>query len=195
MKTLPGVEAAGSVNRLPLGTGAVQTGPLELEGSALPNERIASTDWRNTTPDYFRAIGIPLVAGRFYTDSDTDTSTRVGMIDERLARLAYPNESPIASASASPSPASPGSPSSASSARSITTDSMSAAPPSLLTPYSQRSSGPPRPRRPHKQDPGHDGGVTGRDSRHRPRPPVYNVLNHERGGGARCPIAGSTSGR
>ncbi len=61
----------------------------------LPDESIPSTDWRNTTPDYFRAVGIPLIAGRFYTDSDTDTSPRVGMIDERLARLAYPNESPI----------------------------------------------------------------------------------------------------
>ena len=95
VKALPGVEAAGTVNRLPLGSGAIQTGALQLEGSVLPDERIPSTDWRNTTPDYFRAVGIPLVAGRFYTDSDTDTSPLVGMIDERLARLAYPNESPI----------------------------------------------------------------------------------------------------
>lgn len=95
VKALPGVEAAGTVNRLPLGTGATQIGPLQLEGSVLPDERIASTDWRNTTPGYFRAIGIPLVAGRFYTDSDTGTSPFVGMIDERLARLAYPNQNPI----------------------------------------------------------------------------------------------------
>jgi putative ABC transport system permease protein len=95
VKALPGVEAAGTVNRLPLGSGAVQTGPIQLEGSVLPDERISSTDWRNTTPDYFRAVGIPLVAGRFYTDSDTGTSPLVGMIDERLARLAYPNRDPI----------------------------------------------------------------------------------------------------
>jgi putative ABC transport system permease protein len=95
VKALPGVEAAGTVNRLPLGTGAIQTGPLQFEGSALPDGIIPSTDWRNTTPDYFRAAGIPLIAGSFYTDSDTDTSPRVGMIDERLAKLAYPNESPI----------------------------------------------------------------------------------------------------
>ena len=95
VKALPGVEAAGTVNRLPIGSGAVQTGPIQLEGSVLPDERIHSADWRNTTPDYFRAVGIPLVAGSFYTDSDTDTSPLVGMIDERLARLAYPNESPI----------------------------------------------------------------------------------------------------
>lgn len=95
VKALPGVEAAGTVNRLPLGSGAVQTGPIQLEGSVLPDERIHSVDWRNTTPDYFRAVGIPLIAGSFYTDSDTATSPLVGMIDERLARLAYPNESPI----------------------------------------------------------------------------------------------------
>jgi putative ABC transport system permease protein len=95
VKALPGVEAAGTVNRLPLGSGAIQTGGLQLEGSVLPDEIIPSTDWRNTTPDYFRAVGIPLIAGRFYSDSDTDTSPRVGLIDERLARLAYPNGSPI----------------------------------------------------------------------------------------------------
>jgi putative ABC transport system permease protein len=95
VKALPGVEAAGTVNRLPLGTGATQTGPLQLEGSVLPDEIIPSTDWRNTTPGYFSAVGIPLIAGSFYTDSDTVTSPRVGMIDERLARLAYPNESAI----------------------------------------------------------------------------------------------------
>ena len=95
VKALPGVEAAGTVNRLPLASGAIQTGGLQLERSALPNDRIASTDWRSATPDYFRAIGIPLVAGRLYTDSDTDTSPLVCVIDEQLARLAYPNESPI----------------------------------------------------------------------------------------------------
>jgi putative ABC transport system permease protein len=95
VKAIPGVEAAGTVNRLPMGSGATQTGPVKLEGSVLPDGIVPSTDWRNTTPDYFRAVGIPLIAGSFYTDSDTDTSPRVGMIDERLARLAYPNESPI----------------------------------------------------------------------------------------------------
>jgi putative ABC transport system permease protein len=95
VKALPGVEAAGTVNRLPLGSGAIQTGGLQLERSVLPEERIASADWRSATPDYFRAIGIPLVAGRFYTDSDTDTTPLVTLIDERLARLAYPNENPI----------------------------------------------------------------------------------------------------
>jgi predicted permease len=95
VKALPGVEAAGAVNRLPLGSGSVQTGPLRLEGSRLPEDRVPSVDFRSATPDYFRAIGIPLIKGRVYTDSDTDTTAPVGLIDDRLARMAWPNQDPV----------------------------------------------------------------------------------------------------
>src|SRR5204863_8688447 len=63
VQAVPGVRAAGMVNRLPIAGGA-QNGPIEFEGNALPMNRIGNCDWRTATPDYFRAMGIPLVAGR-----------------------------------------------------------------------------------------------------------------------------------
>jgi predicted permease len=89
-----GVTSAGMVNRLPLAGGA-QVGMLELDRSVLPSNRLESVDWRTVTPDYFRTLGIPLLAGRFFTDADREDAAMVGLVDERLARAAWPNENPI----------------------------------------------------------------------------------------------------
>jgi len=47
------------------------------------------------TPDYFRAIGIPLLRGRFFQDSDQKDGLRVAIIDEWTAKQYWPNEDPI----------------------------------------------------------------------------------------------------
>jgi putative ABC transport system permease protein len=47
------------------------------------------------TPDYFRTMGIPLLAGRDFNDADAKDSPNVTIIDERLAREYWPNESPL----------------------------------------------------------------------------------------------------
>ena len=94
VRQIPGVRSAGMVNRLPLAGGA-QVGILEVERSALANNRVESIDWRTATPDYFATLGIPLLEGRTFTDADNHGAPMVGVVDERLARIAWPNESAI----------------------------------------------------------------------------------------------------
>src|SRR5207302_1913792 len=94
VQAVPGVRAAGMVNRLPIG-GGTQTGSIEFEGDTLPVHRIGNCDWRTATPDYFRAMGIPLVAGRLFTEADRADTKAVGLIDDRTARLLFANQSPI----------------------------------------------------------------------------------------------------
>jgi putative ABC transport system permease protein len=94
VKQLPGVRAAGMVNRLPL-AGGTQTGSVELDRSAVASNRVESADYRTVTPQYFDALGIPLIAGRVFTDADGADVPLAGIIDERIARAAWPNESPI----------------------------------------------------------------------------------------------------
>lgn len=53
VKSVPGVTAAGVVNRLTL-SGTAQTGAVEFEGRSGSYD----TDWRSATPGYFEAIGI-----------------------------------------------------------------------------------------------------------------------------------------
>jgi predicted permease len=99
VSALPGVISVGMVNRLPL-AGQNQTGMLEFEGTTLTRtpagvSDTGQLDWRTATPDYFRTLGIPLIEGRFFQESDTAERPRVGIIDERLARLVWPNQSAI----------------------------------------------------------------------------------------------------
>lgn len=82
VRNIPGVTAAGIVNRLPF-SGTAQTGPIEFASRAEAGP--IDTDWRSATPGYFEAIGIPLLRGRLFNANDTGTSLRCGLIDEQLA--------------------------------------------------------------------------------------------------------------
>lgn len=90
VESMPGVTAAGIVNRLPL-SGIAQTGGVEFEGR--PGNY--DSDWRSATPGYFEAMGIPLRRGRLFIDSDRAASPKAGLIDERMARRVFGSESPI----------------------------------------------------------------------------------------------------
>lgn len=103
---LPGVASAGMVNRLPLG-GVAQIGSLEAEASALPTGRLESVDWRTVTPGYFRTLGIPLLQGRGFTEADADPARLVGIVDEQVARLAWPGQDPIGRRFRIPAPGGP----------------------------------------------------------------------------------------
>jgi putative ABC transport system permease protein len=94
VRALPGVVAAGMVNRLPI-IGGTQSGAIEFEGDNLPVKQIGNTDWRTATPGYFQAMGIPLIAGRLLAESDTEGSKLVGLIDVGTASMVWPNQSPI----------------------------------------------------------------------------------------------------
>ena len=93
LETLPGVEAVGLVNRLPLG-GGNQTGGLQVEGSDQRSES-PSIQTRSVSPDYFRALEIPMKEGRSFTSSDGADAPTVAIIDEELAGRLFPGLSPI----------------------------------------------------------------------------------------------------
>jgi putative ABC transport system permease protein len=53
------------------------------------------TWYRNATPNYFTAMGIPILKGRPFQNSDTETSLRVAIVDEKIVRKYWPAEDPI----------------------------------------------------------------------------------------------------
>jgi putative ABC transport system permease protein len=95
VRSLPGVQAASATGTLPL-SGSNWGRSLTVEGyPVLSVGQAPSIQHTVVTPDYFRTMGISLLAGRDFTDTDAKGSPEVTIIDERLAREYWPNESPI----------------------------------------------------------------------------------------------------
>ena len=93
VRSLPGVNAAGMVNRLPF-SGYEQSGAVEVENPA-GEPAVVDVDVRPVTTGYFEALGIPLERGRSFTIHDDSAARRVVIVDERLARMAWPRANPI----------------------------------------------------------------------------------------------------
>jgi putative ABC transport system permease protein len=95
-QALPGVEAVGVISELPL-SGQNNDTYFALEGQPLSST--ASDDnlanIRTASPDYFRAMSIPLVKGRFFNDGDREGAPRALIISESFARRFFPNADPI----------------------------------------------------------------------------------------------------
>ena len=82
VRALPGVEAVGLINRLPLG-GQVQAGDIRVEG----HDTAIGTSWRSIDAGYTSALRIPLIAGRGIDDRDAADAPPVGVVDDRLAAM------------------------------------------------------------------------------------------------------------
>jgi putative ABC transport system permease protein len=96
IRTLPGVRAAGIVNYLPLYGGLGANTIFFIEGRpAPPPGEEPTTDVRVTDAGYFKAMGIPLLRGRNFTDQETREARRVVLISESMARQHFPGENPL----------------------------------------------------------------------------------------------------
>jgi len=88
---LPGVEAAGLVNHIPL-AGSNSSSSFLIDGAPEPPPgQRNSGRFRACTPDYFKALGITLKTGRGFTAQDNRGNVLVVLINETLARRHFPN--------------------------------------------------------------------------------------------------------
>jgi len=96
IKTLPGVRAVGTVNYLPLHGGVGARTSYTIEGRPeLPPDQRLSTIVRVSDGDYFKAMGVPLLRGRNFTEREEAEARHVVLISESLARQHFPGEDPI----------------------------------------------------------------------------------------------------
>jgi putative ABC transport system permease protein len=93
----PGVEAAGAVFGLPLTGFGYSISMSTLDGRKLDDdEQMArSLQVRVATPDYFRSMGIPIVRGRAFSESDRLGSEQVVLVNETAAHRLWPNDNPL----------------------------------------------------------------------------------------------------
>jgi len=113
LRGLPGVENTAAASGLPLGNNGWQTSFVVDGRPRPPRDQTPLMEACLVTPDYFRAMNIPLKRGRFFESTD-DRSTLVGkdlsklneverdyaaldtiVIDEEFARRHWPNEDPV----------------------------------------------------------------------------------------------------
>jgi predicted permease len=94
VRALPGVEAAAWCSFLPIAFGG-GIFPVVVGGSADRSYQANRASLRFITPDWFRALGVPLRRGRDVRESDTRESTFVAVVSESFAARHWPGQDPI----------------------------------------------------------------------------------------------------
>ena len=94
ISALPSVEAVGSTNFIPM-TGGLWNDHYAWDEESEENYSRQTADFRIVTPDYFTAMGTRLLAGRNFTDLEMSEPTSFVIVDQLLARQAWPNGNPI----------------------------------------------------------------------------------------------------
>ena len=95
LAAIPGVERA-AVARTPLISGSVSMHTFVPEGTARKKDgENPSVLMNDVGRDFFAMFEIPIVAGRGFDATDTETSRKVAVVNEALAKKYFPNENPI----------------------------------------------------------------------------------------------------
>ena len=95
LSVLPGVQAAGAVEYLPLRGLDSSTG-FYIDGRPVPDRADEQrTHFRSISSEYFSVMGIPVASGRAFSPRDDSSSPRVAVINETMARRYWPGENAL----------------------------------------------------------------------------------------------------
>ena len=98
VEATPGVSAAGISMSIPPNRLAI-TNPFTVEGQGYDRTRaLQLAEEMSVSPGYFRALGIPLIKGRFFSESDRvekDSDPMIVIINETMARRYFPGQDPV----------------------------------------------------------------------------------------------------
>ncbi|MGB8472817.1 MAG: ABC transporter permease [Candidatus Acidiferrum sp.] len=107
LHAIPGVQQVAAANAVPMDGGLpdgmfllvnTQENPKnfqEFEELAKQPEHLGTADFCAVSPEYFQALGIPLIRGRFFDQHDSFDSPHAAVINESLARLRWPKRDPL----------------------------------------------------------------------------------------------------
>jgi predicted permease len=91
LRAVPGVTGVGGTTRLPLGSTNVST-YVEVEGRSIPRSEFPEVEFRRSVFDYFGAMDVPLVRGRYFTPDDTTSTEGVVVVNTAFASRVFPGE-------------------------------------------------------------------------------------------------------
>jgi len=95
VRALPGVESAALGTEVPMTDDHSRT-DITIEGMPTPKPgSFPHPDTHVVSPGYVSALGVQLLRGRAFADTDTETAPRVAMVNAMLAKRFFPNQDPI----------------------------------------------------------------------------------------------------
>ncbi len=96
LTAIPGVQAVGTTSAGPLFGGGDGSTPFHIDGRpVLPLDQAPTVAWYDVGPGYFEAIGIPLLAGRAFTETDERGATPVALVNATFAQRLWSDGSPV----------------------------------------------------------------------------------------------------
>lgn len=95
LASAPGVQFAGAGSDLPWTGYDDNLGGFAIEGKQPPPHQEFHARYHMVTPDYFRALGIPLLQGRFFTKADNAQAPKTLIINRAMAELYWHHEDPV----------------------------------------------------------------------------------------------------
>jgi predicted permease len=94
LAAIPGIDAVAVSGMIPLEGSGLGLGGLRVPGASGALADI-DADWGIISPEHLPAVGMPLAAGLNFTAADRAGSPRVALVNEHLARLAWPGDSAV----------------------------------------------------------------------------------------------------
>jgi predicted permease len=94
IRALAGVEAAGLTTRPPFSVNSNRW-EIWINGLHQPGQPGVVVDVTNVSSDYFKAMNVPIVAGRGFTDDDRPDTPRVAIVNETMAQKFWPKENAV----------------------------------------------------------------------------------------------------
>ncbi|MFY9556226.1 MAG: ABC transporter permease [Blastocatellia bacterium] len=96
LKGLAEIESVATTYSLPMSTVALAWEPITVEGYVPKNAQdFIISNVRIISPDYFRTMGVPLLAGRYFDEQDTKGAQETVIVDETLAERFWPDQDPL----------------------------------------------------------------------------------------------------
>ena len=94
LRSIPGVDSVGTINTLPLEKGPTLS--FRIEGRPqLSVDQWPYANYRSVSPDYFRALSIPVLQGRVFEERDNASNPLVILINQTAANNSFGGENPV----------------------------------------------------------------------------------------------------
>jgi predicted permease len=95
MKGMPDIETLCLANSVPLSEGGNMRGITRIDGIEVPENERLSLSYGIVSPEYFKALNIPLLTGRIFSTRDNLSTSRVMVINDTMARMFWPGRNPL----------------------------------------------------------------------------------------------------